>query len=183
MRLYPTGFHRLYTQRMRQASKPPSEQISDLRLARLLLWARLWLGRWARLLPDFLFKPNFAAIERVIGAVIILRADARNGSPPPPAPRLRRPSNAPPGFKRARPKRTVFDLALGKIIRRTRRRDPIARIQALAALIDAADIHTARIAKRLKQGLGGASLIAIRPPAIGFSSDASAPEAAFADTS
>ncbi|MGE3250924.1 MAG: hypothetical protein AB7J28_16055 [Hyphomonadaceae bacterium] len=159
---------------MRRTRPPP-----EYRLNRALLWARLWLGRWALYLTFFAGAPDFRGIERTLRTLIMFRALAIAAEPK----RHHSYAGAPPGFRLSHPKRRPIELALGDALRRTRHRDPRTRIENLQAFIASIDRWIARTAKRLSQGLGHRGPILTRTPqASRFASAPTAP-IAFADSS
>ncbi len=157
---------------------PIRRPLSDLRRARLLLWARLWLERilshpWIEFgLKDFTamlfeFLP-LEKCERMVMNILVIAATRRTQAPIyAPSGKPKRFLFAPPGFRLSKRKANLTRAAAAPAFRSVygQRRKSIARLEALVALLKNTERALARIVKRLNDGLGIVRLIAIAPPA------------------
>ncbi|MGE0044123.1 MAG: hypothetical protein AB7J28_12785 [Hyphomonadaceae bacterium] len=137
--------------------------------------------RWLAAIALFNFKPNFTPIEKTLRNVIVHRAIQK-------AKRQRGGERcfhaaAPSGLRFSKHKRSLFDLAAGNAIRRTRHRNPVARIRALRELIDDIERWIERTVTRLERGLMRRHLVMARTPVAARWTSAMAQTPALCDTS
>ncbi len=141
---------------MNRRQPPPQRQISAQRLARFCKAAKLWLLRGAGWLIAIagISEPIERAIHQairpftermtwVVLTLIMLMAQTHLGP-------VSRKAGGPPRHARKHLKRSVFGARLRKL---AKARDPRTLIMALLNLLEHAEKHAARLARRLRNGL------------------------------
>ncbi len=137
----------------------PEPLITDHRLSRFLtvVWLRLLRMAGRLMFGVAPFKDELNAFSRFVAAFILIRAVRLAGDPRRAPPRrTSRPTNAPPGFRRRRARKSFAFLrsAVGaNLWRHLRGRSAFAHISALIRAILDRDGLAARLAQRLKRGL------------------------------
>jgi hypothetical protein len=166
--------------------------LSDLRLARLVLWAGLmlqaaagWLFANAHAAPDWLndqLRAPALYLRCVVLSLIIVIAARR--APPPKRRRSHHPLSAPPGFARARGRCARWRGLIGSRLWRRTRGTPAQIIAALAALLADLDNEIAAMTRRFARGFTRLRpILPIAPPALSLAPSATAATPARADTS
>lgn len=128
--------------------KPHPIPITRHKLARLFAWAQLWLAcvldrcGWLYALGERLPRRELDAMARAAHHLVSLKAAAR-------MPRLARSRD-----RHGRLKRVTLRTIMGARFRHlTRGRTWAARVFAILAFVRDADLHAARLLKRMKRGL------------------------------